>query len=295
MRIFITGGTGFIGRFVVNELNNGKNKLLIITRNPIKSVPDKNIEYIKGDLSNNYKWVNHLKKFNPEAAIHLAWEGIPDLGIENSIKNLEQGLRLIKILATTDCKKIIAAGSLWEYGKQEGKIPESVFPKPFNAFTASKNALNLLGSELSKKKNINFIWLRIFYIYGPGQKESSLIPHIIKSIAAGKTPEIRNPNALNDFIYVEDAAKAISKILEKPKAEGIFNVGSGKLTSIQMIIDMIFKKTGLKRKIQKTLKKESDIFTSFYADNTKLRKIGWKPKYSIQEGIDKTIDASRKG
>lgn len=291
MRIFITGGTGFIGKFVVDKLKEN-NQLLLLTHSK-KSSPSKKIKFIKGDLENINGLKKQLKKFKPELAIHIAWEGIPDYGIETSIKNLNYGLKLYSLLAEINCQTILTTGSCWEYGGQNGKLAEDkIFPKPFNAFTAAKNSLNFLGQEIAKKNNLNFIWTRLFYIYGPGQKEQSLIPYLINCAKTNKIPELKNPEAQNDFVFVEDIAEAISMIIQNPK-KGLstYNIGSGKLTSVKKIAEIIFKHFGIKTNFKKGAAKQTDSLQAFYADLSKINKeAGWKPQTKITGGIKKTID-----
>lgn len=292
MKIFVTGGTGFIGKFLLPKLNKEKNELLILTRNPNNLNGSKNIAYVEGDLSNIDKWKDEVEEFKPEAAIHLAWEGIPDYSSQNSIKNLKYSLDLIQLLAKVGCRKILATGSLWEYGEQEGKLSEEMQVIPFNAFAVAKNSLNWMGTEFAKENNMIFLWTRLFYVYGPGQKNNSLIPYLISCTKMNKRPKIRNPNAQNDFIYVEDVADAICKIVLKCRTSEVFNIGSGKLTSVQYIIEKIFNSLGIKAGIKIGEKEQLDSLQSAYADISKIRKeTGWVPKVNIDEGIKKTLEA----
>ncbi|GAI27441.1 unnamed protein product [marine sediment metagenome] len=237
MKLFVTGGTGFIGPYVVRELSKRGHKLLILLNQP-KSQPldfPKTVEFIKGDLANIESWKPNVKNFQPDAAMHMAWEDIPDYSVKTSIKNLKYGLNLFQELAELGCKKIICTGSCWEYGQNHGKLSEDSPVRPSNAFAVAKNALHWLGREIAKENNMQFIWTRLFYVYGPGQRGNSLIPCIIKCVKEGKKPKIKTPTARNDFIYVEDVAKAIVAILEKCNQGTVYNIGSGYSTSIQQL------------------------------------------------------------
>ena len=143
------------------------------------------------------------------------------------------------MLAETSCKRIVVTGSCFEYGKQRGRIKEDSALKPFSAFSAAKNSLHQLGSKIAKKNNMQFIWTRLFYVYGPGQRQNSLIPYIINCVKEGKKPDIKTPLSKNDFIYVKDIADAISMILKKCSKSAVYNIGSGESTSVQDIIKIV--------------------------------------------------------
>ena len=295
MRIFLTGGTGFIGRYVLKHLEKEDYNILLLTRaskeNLSSIIKSKKVNIISGNLSDINKWKSELKQFKPDTTIHLAWEGIPDYGVKTSIKNLKYGLDLFEELAEIECKKIICTGSCWEYGQNQGEISEDLPVKSSNAFTAAKNALHCLGREIAKENNMQLIWTRLFYVYGPGQRENSLIPHIIKCVKEGKELKIKTPSARNDFIYVEDVAKAIVAILEKCTQSTVYNVGSGYSSNIQNIINIIYNELNFKHKSKDDLSKTEKIYSdNFWADISKIKKeIGWKPKIDIENGIKKII------
>lgn len=292
MRIFVTGGTGFNGKFVVQKLDIETNKLLSLTRNTNNVAQSKNISVLKGDLASINTWKDTLKNFKPQAAVHLAWEGIPDYGPQNSIKNLNYGLELIEVLAKVGCQTTLVTGTIWEYGNQTGKLGEDFCTKPFNALTAAKNSLHYLGREIAKDYKVNFIWTRLSNVYGPGRQETSLIPYLIESVQDNKKIEIRNPNAQNDFIYVEDVAEAICQLVLRCKKNGVFNIGSGKLISVKDIIKKIFKILNVNKEYKVTNQQQIDSFSNAYADISKIKKeLGWQPKVDIDEGLKKTIEA----
>lgn len=295
MRIFITGGTGFIGKYVVEELARKNYNILILSREPsVKLFSDfKNISFIKGDLSELHLWKNQLRKFKPDSAVHLAWEGIPDYGEEISLKNLMNSFALIMALCELGCKKIVGIGSCWEYIGHSGKMIENMKldSAAFNAFITAKTSLYQFASEIIKNYDIQFIWIRPFFVYGPGQKKTSLIPYVINCLKNGKQPIINNLNGGDDFIYVKDIASAITAILRKNNLHSkniIYNVGSGSLTKIQEILKVIYDFYGVNFRIKK-LQKNNEA-KDVYADISKIKKeIGWRPQTSIQKGIKEMI------
>ncbi|MAF50512.1 MAG: hypothetical protein CMH64_00300 [Nanoarchaeota archaeon] len=278
MRIFVTGGTGFIGRHVVERLLEGDNEILLLTcEDKIEGVNS-----IEGDLSDIESWKEKLENFKPEVCVHLAWEGIPDYGYEISSKNLKYGLDLFSVLAEIGCSKIIGIGSCWEYENKNGELKEGDVINPSSPFNVAKNSLRLMGETLANEKNIQFIWTRLFYVYGPGQKEHSLIPHIINCIKNKEDPEIKTPNAKNDFVYVGDVADAIYSIVENGESS-IYNIGSGKSTSVKEIVEIVSKHYNFD-----VLLKDSESDVDFWADISKTKnELDWEPKTDILEGIKK--------
>lgn len=295
MKVFITGGTGFIGKHLVNKLIQERLDVTILVRNSRRmrnNNKENKINFIAGDLSNFDTWKKDLINLKPDVCIHLAWEAIPNYSYKYSKKNLIMSLNLFDVLAKSGCKKIISSGSCWEYNRKKGKLSEDLTICPEKPFIAAKHSTHVMGRELSKEKNMDFIWTRFFYVYGPGQNRHSLIPHIINSIESGKQPEIKTPFSKNDFVYVEDVAKALLMILRKGSGITSYNIGSGHTTQIKDIIDMVYINRNSKERFIINNKKLSDSENiDFYADIEKISKeIGWHPEIGIEDGIKKTID-----
>lgn len=291
MRVFITGGTGFVGSRVVKELQNEENALLLLSRQP-KDVLSKmpNVDMVQGDLADIDRWKDKVAQFDPQVAIHLAWEDIPNYDVKTSVRNLKHGLNLLAMLAESGCQSVICSGSCWEYGQQSGELSEETAVKPHNAFSAAKNALHWLGREVAREHDMHFIWTRLFYVYGPGQRETSLIPYIISCVKNGKKPEIKIPGNRNDFVYVEDVARAIAAIVKKPQQDGVYNIGSGYSTSVHGIIKLIYNILDYPCEIGVLNNKNTDVAVDFWADISKIkREIGWKPQIEPEAGIQKVL------
>ena len=289
MRAFVTGGTGFIGRYTLHELKKRGHRLLVLSR---KNHRERGIDFIKGELSDVAKWKWRLKKFKPVAAVHLAWEGIPDFSYAQSVKNLNGGLAILSALAEAGCKKIVAAGSSFEYGNRVCKVNEKMSITPASAFTAAKHTLHLMGEELAKEKGMDFIWLRPFNPYGDGQRAGSLIPYIMRCVAEGLPLGLKNPLAQGDFIYVTDVARAFADAVLRGKGHATYNLGSGHLTPVRDIARMICKEMGASKEYYETFSRTARgrLQNAAYAELRNIRaNIGWRPLVDIKTGIKKTI------
>ena len=185
MRIFLTGASGFIGRQLVPLM--GHHQLLLVGRHEV-NFRGTNYKFIKNDLKSLENWKSQVEEFSPEACIHLAWSGLPDYSFSKCRENFNINLQLLNLLTHTGCKRIFFAGTCWEYGENQGKMSETFQSDYQNLFASFKTAVRLIGERLAKTNDINLIWGRIFFVYGPGQRSNSLIPSCFQAFKIGKTP-----------------------------------------------------------------------------------------------------------
>lgn len=289
MRIFITGGTGFIGCYALKELEKRGHRLLALSR---RTHRERGVDFIKGDLSDIPKWKWRLKKFRPVAAVHLAWEGIPDFSYAQSAKNLQGSLALFAALADMGCKKIVAAGSGFEYGARVGKVDEAMSITPATAFVAAKHSLHLMGEAFAKEKEMDFIWLRPFNPYGHGQRAGSLIPYIMRTVAEKVPLTLKNPLAQGDFIYVTDVVRVFADAVSRGRGRATYNAGSGYLTPVRDIAKMICEGMGASKEYYNDFARtaKGKLLGAAYADLKNVRKgIGWRLTTDMKTGIKKTI------
>ena len=183
MKILLSGGSGFIGKNLLNFLAQNYENIMVIGRN-LNSIKEVKINKLKLDLNNPDANYYEIIKYNPDVFVHLAWEGIPDYSEEICKKNYFNTVKIIRMLINfTSCSKIISTGSCWEYndGKIIGKCEETEIINPSKAFSIYKSKVFQEVSKVTKNKNITFNWLRLFYVYGPGQKSLSIIPMLINT------------------------------------------------------------------------------------------------------------------
>lgn len=288
MKIFITGGTGFIGRHTVRALlARGHSVMLLVLPREARAAErffgSTRVTVVRGDLARPAAWRAALRRFRPEGAIHLGWTGIPDYGPAVSKKNLDQSLSLIEELGGAKCRRVVCAGTVWEYADQKGKRRESDALRPVNALAAAKIALSTFGRFVAADAGMEFVWARFFSVYGPGQKGHSLIPHIVTSVRSGVPFVVKNPRGGIDFVYVEDLARALVLLVSKrlPAEEHTYNIGSGRLSGVSRVVDIVCRELGVP-----SPRSRARTVTGCFADIRKVRRaVGWAPKTALPDGV----------
>jgi nucleoside-diphosphate-sugar epimerase len=291
VRIILTGATGFIGSKLLYVLRHQRHELLILTRQPNPVSYDKNERYIQYKIGDDFP--SEILDFSPDILIHLAWEGIPDFSPKMCQKNVHDHIKFIKNLKRkSTLKKIIVSGSCVEYGSKTGICYEVERNSPNSYFSWSKQTLHDFFKLFCDENHIKLIWFRLFYVYGPGQREGSLIPTLLKAFQNGQYPELRNPVMANDYIHVNDVIDAFVEGIENQEVEGIYNLGSGKLTAVYQISEIIEEFINKTNKFSSGLVSEhlhSPQLKGFYADISSAQvQLGWKPKWEIKQGIELT-------
>jgi len=288
LNILVTGGSGFIGHYVIKRLLQLEHNVTIITRSGI--TVHNQITVIEGDLNSISGIRQRIIDFQPDIVVYLAWQGIPNFSIKMCQENLCMAMNFFdQVLDGTNCKKVIVSGSCFEYGKKHGNCKESDQVNINSYFTWAKYALYLYLSIKCVEKDVTLNWFRIFYVYGPGQREGSLIPTLIKSIVKSKTPLVNTPMNENDFVYVDDVAEAIVKACNREIKSGVYNLGSGRSTSIFNVCKIVEKQLkGTSHLSEKVKNKGSeDKPLKFWSDNEKSSiNFGWDPKVNIIKGIE---------
>ena len=231
MKIFLTGGTGFLGSKFY-DVANSKHDLIFLNR---KSTS--NPKHVFGTLTSDFPV---LKTCN--MLIHFASHGVSPC--KTTFKkayeiNVKQTLKLLNHAADQGVKKFIIIGSSQEYGElaQKGsKISTSSPLIPKTNYAKSKVKAFYEIKEFCQKRKVFVTYLRVFNTFGEGQKEDSLWGQIKKSINTNNKIKIKYPNKMIDILPAEKAAKKIFKFINfsenKRGKIKVANVGSGKIISI---------------------------------------------------------------
>lgn len=293
MRIILTGGTGFIGYPVLKNLIALNHEVLLLGRN-FSFINNLKIKKIRLDLNNFIDKKKEILDFKPDAVLHLAWQGIPDYSKQMSELNFNNSLNFLNfIIENSQCKKIVVPGSCWEYndGSILGQCSEDVKINPQKPFSIYKKKLFDELINKTHKHNVIFNWARLFYVYGPYQKKTSLIPMLIDSYLNNKEPNIKSPTNKNDFIFIDDVVKILIFMLQSSLPSGVYNVGTGVATEVIELSNIIKNFFNSNNNLKKNIKKKVDEQTiNFFADTNKLKKYFSNLEFEkINSGLYKTV------
>jgi UDP-glucose 4-epimerase len=297
MRIAVTGASGFIGRELCCTLLERGHEVVALCRKSFvvgTSQLDlfRHIPYTMGELL-----PKDVTNFSPEALVHLAWDGIPDFSERKCVDNLVSQIQFLKQTENLDqLKIIIGAGTCREYGAKQGACVESARIQPDSYFSWAKQTLAEYLWLSCKQRQVALVWFRIFYIYGPGQRPESLIPTLIRANTSKQYPEIKNPTAANDYVYIEDVVGAFVKAIENQECQGTFNLGSGITTTVAKIAKLVEQMMQKDSQFldQLALKMDAGESNSGMWADTKLSasQLDWSPQISLFEGIKRTLMAT---
>ena len=222
MKVLVTGASGFIGLPIVQCLQKQGNKVLALSRSEPTRATASSVTWLQADLTSPETYQVAIKEFAPQVVIHLAWQGIPDFSFERSRNNLNHSLDLLSFaVGLGSCQKILVSGSCFELNRLRGECTETEMGTPKDYFTWAKHNLHSWLKVICAEEKIDLGWMRVFYVYGPRQRQESLIPSILTHLQNGKLPDLRTPQNANDFIFVDDVAKGFSNAVSHEFPSGI--------------------------------------------------------------------------
>jgi nucleoside-diphosphate-sugar epimerase len=283
-RILLTGGTGFIGRAVVPMLIAEGAEVLALTTKPAEAVERWGIQAVDLLKVPEKAIIGRVEAFAPEALLHLGWSGLPDYSVDTCLANVASSIQVIRMALEGGVSRIVGAGSCWEYGEMQGKLSEHLPSVPTSIFAQSKEILRQLLGSVEQETGTQTRWARIFYAYGPGQREASLIPMTIESWRAGSAPNLRDTQSAIDLIHVEDVASGLVALTLCSGPSGIFNLGSGGATRVSDVVELVRSQISGERDGGGIPARIGDGAT--WADIGAMhRDFGWTPKISLPDGI----------
>lgn len=300
-KILVTGGAGFIGSHLTDKLVAEGYKTVVYDNLQTGSLKNlaknlKKIKFIKGDICDQALLHKNLK--GVDYVFHLAALVLVPESLKDPLRyhrvNIDGTLNLLEACLTNKVKKAIFSSSCAVYGDAgRVKIKENHQKIPLSPYALSKLAAEYYFLLYAKNYNLDSVTLRYFNVYGPRQNPdspySAVIPKFIKRASANKQIEIYGDgNQTRDFIYIDDIVEANIKALRlkrNKRIPSIFNIGSGKSTSVNNLVKKIELVLDRKLKVRHVAPKKGEVRYS-QADMTLAKKfLKHSPKTPLKRGL----------
>ena len=289
MRILLTGGNGFIGKALIKKISKNHQVLSLVRKRNKKK--QHNVNEIEVNLKNIILIESDILKFAPDCCIHLAWEGLPNYSLEACHSNIDICLSLLEVIIRTKIPRVFFAGTCWEYGSKTGPQIEMNVPELTSLFALTKRFIFSFLETLSLENKIEYRWGRIFFVYGPGQRKTSLLPSLWDQYKRSEILSVREPNAIQDFIHIDDLVTGIELLSTLDIPSGPYNLGSGNATLVGQFANIVSKNLNLNGAYEKITKISS---SGMWANmDLTFDRTGWKPTISINDGIAKSLEFYR--
>ena len=299
--ILVTGGAGFIGSYLVNELVREGNKVAVIDNlsSGRKENVNKYAKFYKMDVRDS-KISDVFKKEKIEIVFHLAAQPIVGTAYGNPFETIETNVMgTVNLLEACrlygKLKSIVAVSSDKAYGKSKNLPYTEESPlKGDHPYDASKAAADLIAQAYAKTYNLPVAITRFSNVFGPGDINfNRIVPGIFESIIKNKVLSVRSDGKMiREYTYIEDIVNGCIKLaqnIDKIKGEA-FNFGSKNIFSVTEVIKKIEEILNVKVNY-KILNIAKNEIPEQYLDWTKAKKIlGWKPKTSFKQGIKESFN-----
>lgn len=299
-KIVITGATSMLGLSLINECISRKTHVLAITRkNSQKRDALPSSEYVKIYECN----LNEIRNadydtYGFDAFYHFAWDVSVESGREtgrNEVSkqnaNIDYTLDAIQLAHKLGCTRFIGAGSQAEYGRLSGIIIPTNRVDPDNAYGIAKYSAGKLSSILAGQLSMEFIWTRIFSIYGVNDSTSTMIMYCINCLLNGEKPILTPCEQLWDYLNCRDAAVALYLLGTKGKNQGIYNIGSGITQPLKRYVYAIRDSIDLSLPLgigERSYSPQQVMYLCPDIENLKAD-TGFMPSISFEEGIRETV------
>ncbi|MDB1939134.1 GDP-mannose 4,6-dehydratase [Clostridium tertium] len=306
--VFITGGTGFLGSYLVKKLVNYGANVTILVRDYIpqsniyRGEEYKKVNVVHGTLEDYLLIERTLGEYEIDTVFHLAAQAIVGVANRNPLgtfkSNIEGTWNILEAARKSPLiKRVIVASSDKAYGDQE-KLPydENMPLQGKHPYDVSKSCADLIAQTYYETYKLPVCITRCGNLYGGGDLNfNRIIPQSIQSILNNKAPLIRSDGSfIRDYFYIEDAVDAYINLAEKVVELNLggqaFNFSNEIQLTVLELVNKILKIMGSSMK-PIILNQGSNEIIHQYLSAKKARTIlGWSPNYTIDEGLSKTIE-----
>ena len=229
-----------------------------------------------------------VSSVRPSHLLHLAWYVSP-ADYQESLRNVEwvqASIGLAEAFADNGGQRSVMVGTCFEYEWTGSPLTEGVTAlRPVTLYGACKSAVHLVSEALLQRRGVLASWAHLFYLYGPGENESRLVPAAIRSMLDGEPFECAQPLAVRDYMHIEDTGDALAALVDSA-VEGDVNVASGEPTSLGDLVSIIATAIG-RPELSRCACDAPPSGPAVVGSVARLKgEVGWTPKFDLNSGIE---------
>ncbi|MBI5390612.1 SDR family oxidoreductase [Candidatus Woesearchaeota archaeon] len=299
MKILVTGGAGFIGSHIVDSYVKAGHDVAIIDNLATGKKENLNskAKFYKADLTNKIEIQKILLKEKPDVINHQAAESSVVVSVKNPqqtfLNNTIGTVNLLQACVDAKVKRVIFASSGGCMYGDAKTVPttETAPPSPLSPYGITKADGEFLLAFYAKEYGILYVALRYANVYGPRQDphgEAGVVAIFLNKMLSKEKPVIfGDGSCVRDYVFVEDVAKANLLALTKAKNETI-NIGTGKGTSVKEVFKLLKKAVGYTEAPLYGPHRTGDLQRSILQISKAKKTLGWEPKTSLKDGLERT-------
>jgi len=235
-----------------------------------------------------------LKTADAEVLVHSAWEA-DTRARWHSLSNLDwmtATIALARTFSNLGGKRFVFVGSCAEYDWSQPLLCEDSTPlRPATLYGSAKAGTGIALSGAADALGISFAWARVFFCYGPGEPAGRLVHDLVDGIAAGRRVPCTNGLQERDFLHAADIGTALA-LLATGNVEGPVNIASGEGTAVKDLIAEVAAAAGDPSLVDLgALARPANDPARLIGDASRLRALGFRPRFDLREGIRDTVKA----
>lgn len=289
-RVFVTGGTGFIGRSFCKLLREAGYTCYVLSR--WKRAAADGCRFIQADISDTARLAAWMQDIRPQVLVHFAW-GVdaPDYATSEQNRDwIRWSTDLLRGFLASGGKTVVASGTCFEYdlsGSQPHREDETALRHGDSLYGQCKLETYRRFAALCRQLGARLVWGRIFYPFGPGETPRKFFSQAIRTLAEGREFCCRSPENRIDYVYVEDVARMFFALLQAEAADGAFNIGTGTAVSLRDSLTELAGAMGA----ADLLRFEEHPGKTIVADMTRTRAFYQGAPRSVSEGLTQLKEA----